>query len=76
MNGLATLQAGGFGPVPGNWTIADTGDFDGNGTSDILWRDANSGTVAIWFLDGLAPPAVQTVGAITTDWTIQGTNAD
>ena len=33
--------------------FAGTGDFDGNGSVDILWRDNNTGTVAIWLLDGL-----------------------
>jgi hypothetical protein len=31
----------------GTWSIAGVGDYNGDGTSDILWRDA-SGTVAVW----------------------------
>jgi hypothetical protein len=38
--------------VPLNWVLAGMGDFDGNGSTDILWRDNNTGTVAIWLLDG------------------------
>ena len=39
--------------MPSNWTIVGTGDFNGDGKSDILWRDT-SGTVAIWLMNGFA----------------------
>ena len=40
--------------VPGaDWHIAGTGDFDGDGKSDILWR-TDSGALAIWMMDGTA----------------------
>jgi hypothetical protein len=29
-------------------------DFDGNGISDLLWRDAQTGDLAIWLMDGAA----------------------
>jgi hypothetical protein len=35
------------GVVSNSWHIADTGDYDGNGRSDILWRNDN-GAVSIW----------------------------
>ncbi len=35
-----------------NWTIAGTGDFDGDGKSDILWRNSRPGEVAIWLMNG------------------------
>ncbi len=36
-------------PIPGpGWQVAGIGDFTGNGTSDILWHNANSGDVAEW----------------------------
>jgi hypothetical protein len=30
-----------------NWQIIQTGDFNGDGYSDILWRDVSSGMVAM-----------------------------
>jgi hypothetical protein len=33
------------------WTIVGTGDFNGDGKSDILWRD-NAGNLAIWMMNG------------------------
>jgi hypothetical protein len=29
--------------VPANWSIVGTADFNGDGKSDLLWRDSNSG---------------------------------
>jgi hypothetical protein len=39
------------GDVPTTWSIAGTGDFDGDGKGDILWTDM-SGNVAIWEMNG------------------------
>ena len=38
--------------MPTTWSVGVTGDFDGNGTSDLLWRDT-AGDTSIWFLNGL-----------------------
>ena len=52
MNGLQISTIGSLDMVPNNWLIAETGDFDGDGKRDILWRDTTSGAVAIWFMNG------------------------
>jgi FG-GAP repeat len=62
--------------VPSNWSIALTGDFNGDGKTDILWRDSSTGTVVIWFMNGVQVASTASLGAVGTDWTIQGTNAD
>ena len=47
MNGTTLLKSVDFGPMPLTWTVAGIGDFDGNGSFDLLWRDT-AGDVAIW----------------------------
>jgi len=71
------LQTGTVGVLSG-WTIAGTGDFNGDGMSDILWRDMSmgGGTVAIWLLNGLQVLQTNTVGTLSLNWQIQGSNAD
>jgi hypothetical protein len=53
-----------------DWSIAGTGDFDGSGTDDILWRGSNSfdGTVGMW-TDG-SSRAWQQFGKVSAEWQI------
>ena len=34
------------------WTIQAIGDYNGDGTSDIVWRQSGSGSVAMWLMSG------------------------
>ena len=52
-------------------TPAQTRDFNGDGTADILWRHT-SGAVALWFMNGAAIASVDLLPSVTTDWTIVG----
>jgi FG-GAP-like repeat len=70
---LQVSQSGALGTVPSNWVIAGTGDFDGDGKHDILWRDSNTGTVAIWFMNGLQISQTGSLGAVPTNWVIAAT---
>jgi hypothetical protein len=58
--------------VPTIWSIAGTGDFNGDGLSDIAWRDT-SGNVAMWFMNGTSVSNLNTagVGNVPSIWTIQ-----
>jgi phospholipase/lecithinase/hemolysin len=76
MNGTAVLnQATSFvANVPGgSWAIAGTGDFNGDGKSDILWHDT-SGNVAIWEMNGttILNQATSFVANVGGTWSIVG----
>ena len=54
MNGTSQVAGGSalVGPNPGpSWKAVGTGDFNGDGHSDILWQNTN-GQVAIWEMNG------------------------
>ena len=73
MNGAQVLQSGSFGVVSVNWQIVGQSDLDGDGHHDWLWRDANTGTVAIWLLNGLQVSQSGSLGTVPTHWVIAGT---
>ena len=56
-----------------NWKIAGTGDFNGDGKSDILWRNTSTGDNAIW-KSGDAATCQQCAGHLADqNWKIAGT---
>jgi hypothetical protein len=38
--------------IPAPWDIVETADYDGDGKSDILWRNESTGQNTVWFMDG------------------------
>ena len=72
MNGFHIVQSVNFGAVSLNWQVVGIGDFDSNGSEDILWRD-NLGNVAIWLFAGTEIMSTMTVappdGWVPTSWT-------
>jgi hypothetical protein len=36
-----------------DWRAVQTGDFDGDGRSDIVWRNRTTGQTAMWLMNGL-----------------------
>jgi hypothetical protein len=69
------VTSAGVGSAPTAWSIVETGDFDGDGQTDILWHDTN-GNVAIWFMFAAQVRQSAGVGNVPTVWSIQATNAD
>jgi hypothetical protein len=75
MNGATVSMAGGFGMVPTTYSIAQVGDYDGDGMSDLLWRD-NLGNTSIWFMNGTSVASMADLGNIAPIWTVQSVNAE
>ncbi len=76
MNGT-TLQAGvQFGPaaLPDvRWRMAATGDFDGDGSGDVIFQHDTSGSIAAWLMSGTTLLAGADVGQVAeTAWKIRG----
>jgi hypothetical protein len=68
MNGVAT--AGALGNIPTTFSIVQTGDYDGDGMSDLLWQD-NLCNTSMWFMNGAAVASTGTLGNIPTVWIVQ-----
>ena len=64
-----------LGNVPTTWSVAETGDYSGDGKSDLLWRDTSANT-AIWFMNGVSVSSTGIVGNIPTAWMVESTNAE
>lgn len=53
ITGSGDLNVGGTAAMPGSsWSVVGVGDFNADGTADLLWRDASSGTLAMWLMNG------------------------
>jgi hypothetical protein len=60
INFVSTSAAGSFNPGP-SWQVKGSGDFNGDGKSDILWQGSD-GTPAIWLMDGATAVSVSAAG--------------
>jgi len=73
MNGPAVASNTFITNVPMAWTPVgngskDFGDFNGDGKTDILWRDT-SGNVALWLMNGATIASNIFVANVPTAWT-------
>jgi hypothetical protein len=76
MNPNGTIKSAiGLGVLPiDSWTMIATGDFDGDGVSDILWRNS-AGGIAMWLMNsnGTIKSGI-TLGSLPVDqWTVPET---
>jgi VCBS repeat protein len=54
-------------PAAANWAIQGTGDFDGDGKDDLVWRNTTSGVLSIWFMNGVTRSSGSTVAVSQPD---------
>jgi hypothetical protein len=75
-NKIGHTTVGGIAEFPASFSgaAAGTGDFNGDGKSDILWRDTSSGTAAIWLMNGAQVTGAAGVGSAPFSlWSISET---
>ncbi len=51
-DGSAITYNGSAVNIAANWNVVEIGDFNGDGNSDILWRDSNTGRLDEWLMSG------------------------
>ena len=72
MNGAAVTSEVALGNPGPTWQIKGTGDFNGDGKSDILWQN-NDGTAGLWMMNGAAVTSEVALGNLGPTWHIEGT---
>ena len=72
--GFVGNDANAFSVVPTSWTIVGTGDFNGDGRDDILWRNSN-GQLSDWLGNangGFTPNDANAATSVPTNWSVVG----
>jgi len=70
MNGTTPIAQAALSLNPGpSWKAIGTGDYYGDGHSDILFQNTTSGQAAIWEMNGLTPISQDLVSSVPgADW--------
>jgi phosphodiesterase/alkaline phosphatase D-like protein/predicted AlkP superfamily pyrophosphatase or phosphodiesterase len=56
-----------------SWKAAGTGDFNGDGKADVLWRN-DDGNIALWQMNGTAVTSIATsTASLNSSWKAAGT---
>jgi hypothetical protein len=71
MNGTVRTSSVSLGTVDKKWNIVGTGDFDGDGKTDVLWQHKDSGARSVWLMNGTVRASVVNLGNVPTVWDIR-----
>ena len=70
MDGSRVAGYGHVDTVATKWVIVGSGDYNGDGKSDILWRDSITGEVYEYLMDGSRVAGYGHVDTVATNWVI------
>jgi len=59
--------------IGSEWIASGIGDFDGDGLSDIMWRNTELPRNRIWLMDGFTPKERNAIPNLSNDWEMVGT---
>ncbi len=56
-----------------NWQLQASGNFNGDASSDLVWRNQRTGQNLVWLMNGTSPQQAIALPSVTdTDWEIRG----
>jgi hypothetical protein len=68
MNNGQMIGGTALGTMSSAWQLAGIGDYTGNGTSDVAWRNTTTGQVQTWLISNDQVTGGSAIGHASSVW--------